>query len=180
MPTCVFAGMCMGSTDERKTIADQVNNLNMAGRLFNILVFVLAVLVAVSCGGTNVPPGYIDAPGHRRVVQSLEYNTQYAWSQSPYYRVGEFHPMPVFVLVDQLNFGCLVPPEIWAMNPNRMACPTGWRAARDDTAPLRPILDQSSRLFPHPEDVAPFVLFLGLVAGEPSTAFRRSASFTMS
>lgn len=93
---------------------------------------ILILTAALACGPGHLTPGYIDqGVEERRVDLSLAYNSRQSWQRSPYFRTGdELLELPVFVLTDQAGNGCLVPGDIWALNPRSVACPNGWRPRR--------------------------------------------------
>ncbi len=97
-----------------------------------ILVGALILTAGLACGSGYVTPGYIDqGVEEHRVELSLAYNSRASWQRSPYFRVGdEVRELPVFVLTDMAGNGCLVPGDIWALNPRSIACPDGWRRPR--------------------------------------------------
>lgn len=99
----------------------------------------LSVLSAflLACGGPiGFPTGYIPEPGEKtrgvrgtayRVVASEEHNSDFTFRHSEYYRIGRFYDYPVFILIVDFNdFGCIVPAEVWALNPYEIMCPSGW------------------------------------------------------
>ena len=99
-----------------------------------LLVSWLAFLTVIAAcwGVSSIPAGYLepDLPGKHRIVVSREYPTYYAWANSPWFRVTDEYEFPVYILIDQTGYGCVAPPEIWALNPTYAACPTNWRAPR--------------------------------------------------
>jgi hypothetical protein len=92
----------------------------------------LILTASLACGPGYITPGYIDQGVEEHVVAvSLAYSTRASWQRSPWYRIGdETHELPVFVLTDTAGNGCLVPGDIWALNPRWVACPDGWRRPR--------------------------------------------------
>jgi hypothetical protein len=92
-----------------------------------------AAAVAIGCGAGYVPSGYLrgdadrEAP-LRRVAGSAVYQSSSRWQQAPWFRITDRpDALPIFVLYDVDGMGCLVPAEIFALNPPDIACPSGWR-----------------------------------------------------
>lgn len=103
-----------------------------------------AALCCAACTGSGYtfPKGYLPYPmvaaefaaentDLRYVVGSAHYSTRNKWEMSPFYRIGdETLSLPVQVLVNNLDMGCIVPGAVFAMQPERVACPNGWRFPR--------------------------------------------------
>jgi len=101
--------------------------------------FSAALLALLACGPSLLPPGYIDDaafPKHR-IVASRAYNSWQNWTRSPYFRIDDSIKLPIYLLIDQADRACIVPDEIWAMQPRYAACPTAWRARRGPTFKFR-------------------------------------------
>jgi hypothetical protein len=107
----------------------------------NIILLTL-LLAGCAAGAYSFPKGYLPAPAVHdslaaepmkvvRVFRSAFYPTRDEWVASPYYRIGDgIITLPVKVLIDYRHRACLVPDQIFAMQPREIACPRGWRTAR--------------------------------------------------
>jgi len=104
---------------------------------------ILALVCAACTGpGYTFPKGYLPYPmvaeefaakntDLRYIIGSAHYSTRNQWEMSPFYRIGdEMLSLPVLVLVNNMNMGCIVPGAVFAMQPERAACPNGWRFPR--------------------------------------------------
>ena len=100
----------------------------------------LALLMAaavLACGGPQLTPGYVQMAGEKperryKIEQSIAYTNHQQWWNSPWSRIiDDAMIYPVFVLVDTRGLGCVVPNDIWAINPQYLIdCPSGWLIPR--------------------------------------------------
>jgi hypothetical protein len=90
----------------------------------------------VACGGRGLPdwktspkPG----PNAKRVDHLEQVTGNQTWQQSPYFRVGESQPLPVYLIVAQDRTACIAPAVDWtiAERGDFYPCPGKWRIARD-------------------------------------------------
>ncbi len=94
------------------------------------------LLLAIACGGPQLTPGYVLSPGEKpqqlyKIEHSLAYTNHQDWWNSPWSRIIGPMVFPVFVLVDTRGLGCVVPDDIWAINPQYLIdCPSGWLMPR--------------------------------------------------
>jgi len=90
------------------------------------------VLLLAACA-SRAPTGSVN-PGQieHQIAYNLAYSSYQDWQNSEFYRISLDHTAitPIFVLVDKLGYGCVVPGAVWALNPTYAACATRWRAPR--------------------------------------------------
>ncbi len=88
-----------------------------------------ALLCLMACSGFEPVKPQIN---EHQITHSLIYSTYREWQNSGFYRLSLDHTRiaPIFVLVDRLGYACVVPDEVWALNPLYASCGTRWRAPR--------------------------------------------------
>ena len=89
--------------------------------------------VVLGCGAGRLPTGYLgqEQRNKHQIDHGLIYSTHRDWQGSRFYRISLDTGFvgPIFVLVDTLGYGCVVPGAVWALNPPYSACPR-WRVPR--------------------------------------------------
>ncbi len=94
----------------------------------------LWLFLLLGCSGAAyITPGYIDPEegGEHLVVLDKVYTYSQAWREAPWYRLTD-EPIapPIFIMIDGSGAACVVPGDVYALQPRAIACPTGWRRPR--------------------------------------------------
>lgn len=95
---------------------------------------ILILCLTVACLGSRDIRSEPSPRNEHTIVDGLMYSSYWDWRRSPFYRITTDLVVgtPVFVLVDNLGYGCVVPGEVWALSPPFAACPGKWRSPRKE------------------------------------------------
>ncbi len=99
--------------------------------IFFMLGLVLSIFFFVDCGGR--PSRMAPEMMQHRIVASEIYRNHLHWWNSPYFRIGDSaRDYPLFLLINEARYGCIVPPSVWALAMDGISinCPSGWRSPR--------------------------------------------------
>lgn len=119
---------------------------NKMGRITKFGLLALTCLVLAGCAARGplgkdptagfIPQTQVESDKAMQVYGWALYSNPLTWEASPWFRMSRDNSwdIPAYVAVNAVGYGCVVPAEVWALQPSWIVCPGNkWRHPRYDS-----------------------------------------------